>query len=88
MKRLHPGSGEFTPVGDRDLDGVAVQPSPSAVDVRRLEFVDSSSFALWVRWSNLVGHVESTPPRWPFERASCGRASHRLVLTPDELARR
>lgn len=58
--------------GDLDLNTVgrveaAVDPllgqtKRVVVDVAELRFADSSALALWVRWANLVDHVEIQQP--------------------------
>jgi anti-anti-sigma factor len=84
-------------VGELDADTVpgleaAVAPIVSgrpprlAIDVSRVEFVDSSAIALWVRWSNLVGRLEIHDPL-PTVRANLVRLglAQRLLLIPDRL---
>ena len=68
---------------------VSDRPARLAVDASRLEFVDSSAIALWVRWSNLVGRLEIHDPS-PTLRAAIVRfgLAHRLMLIPDEAGRR
>ena len=80
--------------GDLDMSTVegveaAVEPllqrSPEqlVVDVSDLRFADSSAIALWVRWANLVEHVEIRQPsellRRVIERMGLGE---RLRLVP------
>jgi anti-sigma B factor antagonist len=48
------------------------RPARLVVDVSRLEFADSSAIALWVRWANLVRHLELREPS-PFLRRVIAR---------------
>jgi anti-anti-sigma factor len=71
-----------------DLDApvapiVSGRPPRLALDVGRLEFVDSSAIALWVRWSNFVGCLEIHDPL-PTVRATLVRLglAQRMLLIP------
>jgi anti-anti-sigma factor len=59
------------------------RPDRLVVDVSALTFADSSAIALWVRWANLVPHVEIRQPSLLLRRV-IGRMglAERLRITP------
>jgi anti-anti-sigma factor len=80
------GELDITSVSSVDeLVGPVIRTSTDrlVIDAGGLEFADSSAIALWVRWTNVVGHVEIREPS-SFLRAVIERMglAERLRMTP------
>jgi anti-anti-sigma factor len=80
------GELDMTNVGELEAAVAPIverQPQRLVVDVSGLRFADSSAIALWVRWANVVEHLEIREPSLLLRRViSRMGLAQRLRITP------
>jgi anti-anti-sigma factor len=81
-------AGEIDMTNVAELDAavepiVSRRPERLVIDAGAVSFADSSAIALWVRWANVVGHLEIRDPSQLLRRVitRMGLAEH-LRMTP------